>query len=289
MKNKYDIIIIGGGPGGVISAVTSRMYNPDKNILLIKDISQGVIPCGIPYMFTTLKSPEDNAMGNMPLDKNKIDLKIDKVVKINKKEKQIFTENNSCIKYDKLVLAIGSNPIIPRIKGIEKKGVYPIYKEMNYLKDFKNRVKKSKNIVIIGGGFIGVEFADELSNLKNANISLVELLPEILGNSFDKEFSEKVGKELLGKGVKIYNNLSVKEIRGNKKVESVLLSNGKSISADLIVLGIGSNSNVNLASESKLKIIKNSILVDKYLQTSDKNIFAIGDCATKKDSLVKIK
>jgi len=68
---KYDIIVVGGGPAGIISAVTARKYYPNKRVLLIKSIGNGVIPCGIPYMFTTLEKPECNAVGNVPLEKNR--------------------------------------------------------------------------------------------------------------------------------------------------------------------------------------------------------------------------
>ena len=289
MKKEYDVIVIGGGPAGIISAITTRKYNPKKKILLIKDVGDGVIPCGIPYMFATLKNPEENSVNDMPLEKNNIDLKIDKVVEINRNEMKILTKDKTYFKYKKLILAMGSNPTIPSIEGIEKKGIYPIYKKMSYLKNLKNVIQKSKNIIIIGGGFIGIEFADELSKLKNTNISLIELLPEILSNSFDLEFSKEIKHKLLKKRIKIYNNIKVKKINGKDKVKSILLSNGKLIPADIIILGIGSNPNISLAKNSGIKTSNYGISVNKYLQTSDKNIFAIGDCAEKKDFFTKQK
>jgi len=285
----YDIIVIGGGPAGVISAVTSRKDYPKKKILLIKSIDKGVIPCGIPYMFTTLKKPEDNLLTNDLLKVNNIMIKVDEVIKINKEKKMIITKKNTNFKYKKLILATGSNPIILPIKGINKKNVYPIYKEINYLKSLKNKIKKSKNIVIIGGGFIGVEFADELSKLKNVNVSIIELLPRILANSFDEEFSELATKKLIEKGVKIYINLKADKINGKEKVKSILLSNGKTILADLVILGIGAKPNISLAKKAGLKTSKRGILVDKALRTSNKNISAVGDCSEKTDFFTREK
>ena len=145
MKKRYDVVIIGGGPAGIISGLTARKYYPKKSILLIKDIEKSVIPCGIPYMFTTLKNPEDNAMGNASLEKNNIDLKVDEVIRIDRKDKKIQTKDKECFVYKKLIFATGSSPILPNIKGIDKKGVYVIEKEMNYLKELKKEIKKYCN------------------------------------------------------------------------------------------------------------------------------------------------
>jgi len=287
---KYDIIVIGGGPAGIISAVTARKYYKEKKILLIKNIEKGVIPCGIPYMFTTLENPEDNAMGNAPLEKNNIDLKIAEVVNINKEKKHLETKEGDLIIYDKLVLATGSNPIIPSIEGIDKKGVYAIQKEMGYLKNMKTDIQKTKEIVIIGGGFIGVEFADELSKLKNTNITLVEFLPKILANSFDEEFSSLAKEKLISNGVKILTNVKAEKFNGEERVESVTLSNNTTIPCQVAILGIGASPNTHMAKKAELEIGKSrGILVDEYLRTSDENIFAIGDCAEKKDFFTRKK
>ncbi len=288
---KYDVIVIGGGPAGIISAVTAKKYYPDKTILLIKSVGKGVIPCGIPYMFTTLEKPEDNALGNAPLEKNNIEVKVDEVTEINRETKQISTKNKKKFSYEKLVLAIGSNPIIPPLKGKEKKGIYHIVKEMDYLKNIKNNLQNAKDIIIIGGGSIGVEFADELSKLKGANISLVEALPELLSNSFDTEFSKLVLEKLQQNGVKVITNKKAEKFKGNEKIKSLQLSDGREIPAEMVILGIGAKPNSDLAEKAGLQIGKSrGILVDEYLRTyTDPDIFAVGDCAEKKDFFTRKK
>ena len=156
---KYDVIIIGGGPAGVVSAINTKKYYPNKKILLVTDINRGVIPCGIPYIINTLKNCEENELSYSPIVDTGINVETNKIKKIEKDNKKIFTENSS-FSYEKLILATGSIPLVPPIKGIDKAGIYPIKKEMNYLKKLRNKIRKSKEIVLIGGGYIGVEFAD---------------------------------------------------------------------------------------------------------------------------------
>ncbi len=286
MQNeKYDIIIVGGGPAGIISGITARRTYPEKKILLIKDVEHGVVPCGIPYMFTTLEKPEDNSMCNGALEKNNIDLRIGKVTGIDTEKRMISTEKQEMIGYEKLILATGSKPITPHIEGIEKEGIYTIKKELSHLKSLKDDLMKAKDVVIIGGGFIGVEFADELSHLKDVNVTLVELMPDLLANSFDKEFSDMVKEKLADAGVNIINRKKAVRFNGEKRVESVSLSDGSEIPCQVVIFGIGAVPNSDIAKHAGLDIGKsNGILVDEYLRSfSDENIFAVGDCAEKKD------
>lgn len=281
---KYDLIVIGGGPAGIISAMTARKKNPKKKILLVKSIGEGVIPCAIPYMINTLEKCDQNAVPDDELIKNKIQIKVDEVVQIDKSKKIIATKSNETFSYDKLILATGSNPIFPPLKGKEKRGIYTIKKDMIYLKNLKREILKAKDIVIVGGGFIGVEFADEVADLKNVkNVTLIELLPELISVSFDKEYCEVARAELENRGVKVMTEAKVVEFLGNEKVSAVLLGNGKKIKADLVLLGIGASPNSKLAEKAGLKIEKGFIRVDGYQNTSDKDIFAIGDCSSKKD------
>jgi len=284
MDKNVGVVILGGGPAGIVSAVTARRYYPDKKILVLKSVDKGAIPCGIPYMFSSLKNPDENVLGNAPLQKNNIDIVVDEGVKIERKEKVVQTKNNDRYHYEKLILAIGSVPILPPLPGIKKQGVYAIYKDMEYLKNLVNEIKKTKNILILGGGFIGIEFADELSKIKGLNIYLVEMLPHLLANSFDPEFSKLAQEKLDAKGVKILTNIRVLEFEGSERAEKARLDNGNEINIDCAILGIGTKPNTKLAEEADLDMEKGKgICVDEYMRTVDPDIFAVGDCAGKRD------
>ena len=284
MEIKVDVLAIGGGPAGIVSAVTARKYYSTKKISLMKDVGEGVIPCGIPYMFASLKSPDDNRVGDTALTKNNIDVIVDEAISIDRQAKVVVTKTNNRYGYEKLILATGSLPIVPAIPSIDKKGVYPIYKDMAYLKSSIEEIKKTKNVLIIGGGFIGVEFADEVSKIDGLNIYLVEALPNLLANSFDAEFSSVAEQTLESRGVNLLTGVRVEEVLGHDKVEGVRFSDGSQISVDSIILGVGGAPNAKLATEAELDLGKGKgIWVDEYMRTSDPDIFAVGDCAGKRD------
>ena len=285
--NKTDILIIGGGPAGVVAAVTARKNNPEKKIMLVREEEKEVIPCGIPYIFNRLNSVEKDLMSDKSLNKNNILLLFDRVTKFNPTKKKVFFKKNKELNYEKLILATGSKSSLIPIKGIDKKGVWYIKKDLEYLKKLRKQALKSKNIVIIGGGFIGVELAEELSRIKKLKISIVEKLEHCLITTFDKKFAVAIEEKLKEKGVKIYTNKNIDEIIGRNKAESVKLKD-KKIPADLIILSIGAKPNTILAKEAGIKIGKyNGIKVNKYLETNIKDVFAVGDCAETRCLLTK--
>ena len=196
----------------------------------------------------------------------------------------VTLEDKKEISYKKLVLATGSQASLIPIKGIDKRGVWLIKKDSKYLKRLRKTVLSSKNMVIIGGGFIGVEIAEEVSSIKRLNVSLVEISNYCLGTTFDKKFTIPAEEKLKAKGVKIYTKVRVEEISGKNKVEFVRLSNGKRLPADLVILSIGARPNTILAKKAGLKIgEKGGIWVDEYLRTNAPDVFAIGDCAETRD------
>jgi len=281
---KTDILIIGGGPAGIVAAVTARKSHPTKKVTLIRKEEKAVIPCGIPYIFCRLNSVEQNLMSDQPLLDNGVDLVIGEAEEIKPKEKQVILKNRGFFDYDKLILALGSAPQLIPIPGIEKEGVWLVKKDYEYLKKIKGAVLESKNIVIIGGGFIGVEFAEELSSIKNLDIAIVEKLEHCLITNFDEEFAIVAEEKLKNKGIKIFVNKAVKEIGGKEKVEYVVLDNGEKLLADLIILSIGARPNIDLAQKAGIKTEeKGGIIVDEYLKTNLPDIFAIGDCVQTKD------
>jgi NADPH-dependent 2,4-dienoyl-CoA reductase/sulfur reductase-like enzyme len=281
---KTDILIIGGGPAGVVAAITAKKHYPSKRVTLVRKEEKAVIPCGIPYVFNRLDSVDKDFMSDQPLLDSKIDLIIGEVIEIKPKEKQIILKNGDVLDYDKLILALGSASQLIPIPGIEKEGVWLVKKDYEYLKRLREAILKSKNVVIVGGGFIGIEFAEELSSIKNLNISIIEKLDHCLITNFDEEFALAAEEKLKNKGIKIFTGKTIKEIGGKKKVEYVELDNGEKLAADLIILSIGARPNIDLAQKSGIKVEeKGGIIVDEYMRTSVSDIFAIGDCAQTKD------
>ena len=127
--NKTDILIIGGGPAGIVAGITARKNYPTKQITLIRKEKQVVIPCGIPYIFHRLNSVDQDVVSDQGLINNKINLVVEEVVKIKPVNKEVILKNNDVYSYDKLILALGSQAQLIPIPGIEKEGAWLVKKD----------------------------------------------------------------------------------------------------------------------------------------------------------------
>jgi NADH oxidase (H2O2-forming) len=280
---KSDILIVGGSAAGITVGISARRYYPEAKILLIRKEKEVLIPCGIPYIFGTLGSPNKNLIPDSVLRKSNVDLIIDEVVSINKDQRTVKTSSGSLFGYQKMVLATGSLPRVPPIPGVELDNVFAVWKDVKYLQKLLNALDEAKDLVIIGGGFIGLEFADECKKRGIVNVTVVELLPHCLLLACDEEICVRVEKKLSEKGIKVLVNRKVKTIVGNKKVDYVELDKSQKIKADVVLLGIGVIPNVQLALDSGLQVDKKEgIYVDEFMRTSNENIFAAGDCTRKR-------
>jgi pyruvate/2-oxoglutarate dehydrogenase complex dihydrolipoamide dehydrogenase (E3) component len=213
---------------------------------------------------------------------NGIELFIDGVQKINRKEKNVITEKGETIAYDRLILATGSVPMELPIKGLDKENVYMIKKDSVYLKGLLEKVNNAKDIVILGGGFIGVEFADEFKKNRDVNVTIVELLPHCLMLAFEEEFCLEAEQALEERGINVITKVKMEEVLGDNKVTGVKLSDGRTIKADLVIAAVGVKPNTKLAENAGLEVDKGGIIVNSGMMTSDENIFACGDCTSKK-------
>jgi len=284
-QNKYDIVIIGGSASGFTAALTAKMLYKDKAVLLLKSEDKTLIPCGIPYLAATLESCDKDLMPYALLTNQGVKVVIDEVVDVDRNGKKVITASGNSYGYEKLILATGSLPFVPSsIEGVNLKNVFKVYKRYEEVEALQKALRSANKIVIIGGGFIGVELAEDLSNIKK-DITIVEMLPHCLLLNFDEEFAIKAEEKLKQRGIKIITGRTVKKIYGKEKVEGIELENGEKISADVVVVSVGYRPNIELAKKIGLRIGDYGVLVDEFMRTSDPSIFAVGDVAEKRHFL----
>jgi NADPH-dependent 2,4-dienoyl-CoA reductase/sulfur reductase-like enzyme len=277
---QYDIVIIGGGPAGVTCALSAKNTYPDKKIVLIRKEPKPMIPCGIPYVFYTLNEVAENILPDTPLIANQIEVINEEA--ISRTDHKIILSSGDQIEFEKLVIATGSKAVMPKIEGADKENIFLVRKDKEYLKNMKIRIYESNRIVILGGGYIGVEVADELVKAKK-DVTIVEMM-DVLLPTMDDEFGNKVKEIIEKEGGRVITGKSVQKILGDKKVSGVELNDGARIECNLLIVSCGYKPNLELAKNMGPSFEEGKgILVDAYLRTSEKDIFAIGDCAAKYD------
>lgn len=278
---KVDLLVIGGSAGGIISANTARKIYKDISIMVIRDQKTVMVPCGIPYIYGTLHDSSKNIIPDKAVTDNQIELLIDRVLEINKEKKYVLTADKEEIHYERLIIATGSLPAHSPFTQRGYDNVFSVYKDEEYLKNFLQKMDDYKDIVVVGGGFIGIEFAEQIQ-VSGKNVTLIQRGDYCLRRNFDPEFCDEVETLLTENGIVVKKNTVIKEVIGDSKAESVVLDNGETIKADAILFGAGVVPNSALAKEAGLNIKDNdSIMVNEYMKTSDPDIFAVGDCAQK--------
>lgn len=284
MSHAYDVVVIGASAAGTTAATTARQFYPEKSILVITDVKEVLIPCGIPYIFGTVQDAHKNLI---PVDKimaaKKIDLMKSRVTAIDRQKRMLSTEDGQSITYERLVLATGSKPVVPPLKGADLDNVFAIWKDVSYLEGMMDAIDKADRLAVIGGGFIGAEMAEECRKRRpNMMITIVEMQEHCLQLVYDPGLCAMAEDALRAQDINIMTSERVEEILGNGKVSGLRLSSGKVVSADVVLLGIGATPNVDLAKTSGLEIGgMRGITVDRSMQTSDPYIYACGDCAEK--------
>jgi NADPH-dependent 2,4-dienoyl-CoA reductase/sulfur reductase-like enzyme len=280
---KADVLVIGGSAAGPVAGISCRRRYGNKSVILVRKEEQVLIPCGIPYVFGTVGSPERNLIPDALIQNNGIELVKSEAVDIDRKKKAVSLSNRDTVSYDKLVLATGSSPLVLPIPGIEKGNVFVVRKDVAYLKNMLDVLNGAKDIVIIGGGFIGVEFADECKKGRDCNVTIVELLPHCIELALDEEFCTEAESVLSDRGIELLMNSKVEAILGDNQVSGVRLAGGQELRADMVIVGVGAVANNELAKKAGLEIGPGkAIAVDRYMRTTtDPDVFACGDCAEK--------
>lgn len=282
------IVIVGGVAGGMSAATRLRRLDESAEIIVIE--KSGYVSyanCGLPYYIGGVIKDESSLLLQSPeslKQRFKIDVRINSQgVKIDRENKTLLVENLSTkesylLSYDKLILSPGAAPIRPQIPGIER--ALSLRSVEDTQKIFSQVATKPASAVVIGGGFIGVEVAENLVH-QGIKTSIVEAASQLLA-PLDPEMAYLVNKEMVTNGVDLYLGLSASQITERE----VCLSDGQCIAAELVILAIGVKPETTLASDAGLKIgVKGGIVVDKFNLTSDPDIYAAGDATEKIDAL----
>ena len=284
--NNKKYLIVGGVAGGATAAARIRRLTEDAEIILFeKGAYISYANCGLPYYIGGVIEERDRLFVQTPEAFGKrfnIDVRTrSEVIAIHPEKKQVtvrsaegkeYTEN-----YDKLLLSPGASPVVPPLPGIQSEGIFTLRNV-----DDTDRIKaymtahQVRRTVIVGGGFIGLEMAE---NLKHAGsqVAVVEMAPQVMG-PIDYSMAALVHQHLQQQDVKLYLEQAVERFTREGDELTVYFKSGISLKADMVLLSIGVRAETRLAQEAGLKLGEmRGIWVDAYLQTSDADIYAVGD------------
>ncbi|MFW6120378.1 MAG: FAD-dependent oxidoreductase [Petrotogales bacterium] len=299
MTGDKEIVIIGCGAGGGTAAQFARKTDRNATITIFE---RGKYPqyskCGLPYVISG-EIPDFKDLIEFSEDwfeKERIDLFLEtNVDKIDEKKQVVFAQKGKGqIKkeFDKLIIATGAKPSIPPIQNIHKDGTLingaHVLRTIDDAKEISSHIKKGKKAMIIGAGLIGLEMADSLYK-KGTEVTIVEALPEILGNTVDSDMSKPILKELQEKTTVYTNHIATKVEEENESIGYVTIKNNKTneekrVKTNFAVLSAGTKPDVSLAKSIGCKLGKTGgTIIDEKAETSVENVYAVGDCTEYKD------
>lgn len=281
------ILIIGGVAGGASTAARLRRLDETSEIIMFERGSYiSYANCGLPYHIGNVIKERESLLLQTPEAMSKkynIDVRVDsEVIKIDKENKKVevkktktgetYTES-----YDVLVISTGSTPLKPPIEGINSPGIFTLWTvpDTDEIKKFINE-RNPKNAVVIGGGFIGLEVAENLHHA-GIKVTVAEAMDQVMA-PIDYEMAQLVQENMSENGVDLILGDGVSKFKSENGLVAITLASGRTLSADMVILSIGVRPNSQLAKEAGLELNqRGGVVVDKYLKTSDPNIYALGD------------
>lgn len=281
------IVIIGGVAGGASTAARLRRLDEASEIIMFERGSYiSYANCGLPYHIGDVIKERESLLLQTPEAMSKkynIDVRIDsEIVKIDRENKKVEVKKYKTgetynEEYDVLVISTGSTPLKPPIDGIDSPNIFTLWTvpDTDEIKSFINE-KRPKNAVVIGGGFIGLEVAENL-HLAGIDVTVAEAMDQVMV-PIDYEMARLVQDNMVMNGVNLILGDGVSKFRSENDKVTITLSSGKTLDADMVILSIGVRPNSQIAKDAGLELNqRGGIVVDKYLKTSDPNIYALGD------------
>ena len=293
MSNPMKIVVVGGVAAGPKAASKIIRLMPNAHVTVIeKGRLLSYAGCGLPYYLSGVVRDQKELMST-PVGvvrdpvffqkvKNVKVLNETEAAQIDRSRKRIqirdlVNNNESWLNYDKLVLATGARPVVPPISGRNLRNIFTVHgvHDVEGIKTFLSE-SRAKDVVIVGGGLIGVEVTEALVQ-RGCRVTMVEMLAQIL-RILDWEMARLVEQHMESHGVKVMTGTKVEAFEGADAVSAVITDKGR-LSADMVVLAIGVRPNVDLAKNAGLDIgTTGAIKTNDRMQTSDPDIYAAGDC-----------
>lgn len=275
-------VIIGGGACGASTAARIRRLDESAEIIVLEKTGEiSIANCGLPYYTSGVINDREKMLVSSPEKFREwfnINVKLNtEVININPDEKFVETADGEKINYDKLVLAQGAKPFVPPIEGIPEEKVFTV-RTLFDADNIKSYIKEKgvRKAIVIGGGFIGVEMAENLNEM-GLETTLIEQQNQILA-PVDYEIAAFLHNEMRDRGIELVLSDGVKKFNDNK----VILNSSREIEFDIIIMAIGVRPEITLAKNAGLETAR-GIIVNENLQTSNPNIYAGGDGVEIKD------
>ncbi len=291
-KKSCDILIIGGGPAGGVTAVTAKMNFPDREVLVVREFEKQLVPCAIPYIFgETLGCSDKDVASCGAAAEMGISTLLGEVRDIDFKDKIAFTMHEA-ISFDKVVFATGSKPFVHESlrHALAMEGVFTVAKNKALIDKAKAYIESRNDVVVVGTGFIGIEMAMELVS-SGKNVTVVGGSRHILKGAFDSEIAAQAELLLAEAGVTFIGSDRVTAIidkNNDNTVNAVTLKSGKVIDTDVVILATGYKPNTELAQKVGVSLGHyGGIWVDEYMRTENHDVFAVGDCSARRAFITK--
>lgn len=276
-------VIIGGSAAGISCAETLRKHDKRSSITLISEEKFPLYSrCLLTYLLAGSINEDMLYFKSRDFyERNNINAYLGKkTVSIDRPGKKVGLDDGSYIVYDKLLLATGASAKMVDMPGKDKKGVFTL-RNIDDARAIIKSLEKSKKIAVLGGGLIGMRDAYALSK-RGKEVTVLVTSPQILSQVLDEKAADIIEGIFKKNGVEILTGKSAAEILGDNNASGILLSDGKKIDCQMIIVGKGVRPNTELAASSGLDINK-GIVVDEFLRAADENIFAAGDVAETYD------
>lgn len=277
MRCKY--LIVGNSAGGIGAAEAIRETDEAGSLIIVSDEPYPAYSRPLISKFLAGERTLDGMLFRPTefYDQNSIDPRFDRKVKgVEPHSCTVELDDGEVIAWERLLLATGSRPVLPRIRGIDKKGVFT-FTTIDDAKELDEFLDNASKAVVVGGGLIGISVAEALVK-RNVEVTIVEMMDRVLSTILDAHASSMVAEALRQAGARIMVRQAVAEILGSSSVEGVIFDNGERLSCDLAVIAAGVAPRLELAQGAGIRTNR-GVIVDRNMTTSHPRVYSCGDAA----------